>query len=54
MTLATAPIRILVVDDDDVSREVIALLLERGGYEVNTAGSGDAALLRLRVEMVFC
>ncbi len=51
MTLAMAPVRILVVDDDDVSREVIALLLEQGGYEVNTASSGDAALLRLGAEM---
>jgi CheY-like chemotaxis protein len=50
MTLDT-PVRILVVDDDDVSREVIAMLLESTGYEVNTADSGDAALLRLGAEM---
>jgi CheY-like chemotaxis protein len=37
----------MVVDDDDVSREVIALLLEEEGYAVDTAVSGDAALLRL-------
>jgi CheY-like chemotaxis protein len=41
------PVRILVVDDDAVSREVIALHLERAGYAVETAESGDAALLRL-------
>jgi CheY-like chemotaxis protein len=51
MTLDVTPVRVLVVDDDDVSREVIALLLEREGYEVNTAGSGDAALLRLGAQM---
>jgi CheY-like chemotaxis protein len=41
------PVRILVVDDDAVSREVIALHLERAGYAVETAESGDSALLRL-------
>jgi CheY-like chemotaxis protein/HPt (histidine-containing phosphotransfer) domain-containing protein len=41
------PVRILVVDDDAVSREVIALHLEVAGYAVETAESGDAALLRL-------
>jgi len=41
------PVCILVVDDDAVSREVIALHLERAGYAVETAESGDAALLRL-------
>jgi CheY-like chemotaxis protein len=41
------PVRILVVDDDAVSREVIALHLEAAGYAVETAESGDAALLRL-------
>jgi CheY-like chemotaxis protein/HPt (histidine-containing phosphotransfer) domain-containing protein len=42
-----APVRILVVDDDAVSREVIALHLAAAGYAVETAESGDAALLRL-------
>lgn len=37
--------RILVVDDDAVSRELLALLLAREGYEIETADSGDAALL---------
>jgi CheY-like chemotaxis protein/HPt (histidine-containing phosphotransfer) domain-containing protein len=41
------PSRILVVDDDAVSRELIALHLEGAGYSVETAESGDAALLRL-------
>jgi CheY-like chemotaxis protein len=47
MDIDTAPVRILVVDDDAVSREVIALHLEGAGYAVETAESGDAALLRL-------
>jgi len=41
------PMRVLVVDDDELSREVIALLLANEGHEVETADSGDAALLRL-------
>lgn len=38
------PLRILVVDDDTLSREVLALLLEHAGYAVETADSGDAAI----------
>jgi CheY-like chemotaxis protein len=41
------PVEILVVDDDALSREVLALLLQNEGYAVETADSGDAALLRL-------
>jgi CheY-like chemotaxis protein len=47
MNFDMLPVRILVVDDDAVSREVIALHLARAGYAVETAESGDAALLRL-------
>jgi CheY-like chemotaxis protein len=42
------PVRILVVDDDALSREVLALLLQGAGYAVETADSGDAALLHLQ------
>ena len=42
------PVRVLVVDDDDLSREVLALLLQGAGYAVETAESGDAALLHLQ------
>jgi CheY-like chemotaxis protein/HPt (histidine-containing phosphotransfer) domain-containing protein len=48
MDIDMVPVRILVVDDDAVSREVIALHLEAAGYAVETAESGDAALRRLR------
>ncbi len=41
-------VRVLVIDDDDLSREVFALLLNSAGYTVDTAGSGDAALLQLQ------
>ena len=47
MSKETIPVRVLVVDDDEVSREVLAVLLEGAGYAVNTADSGDAALLHL-------
>jgi CheY-like chemotaxis protein len=42
------PVQILVVDDDALSREVLALLLQNAGYTVETADSGDAALLHLK------
>jgi CheY-like chemotaxis protein len=42
------PVQILVVDDDALSREVLALLLYGAGYAVETADSGDAALLYLQ------
>ena len=42
------PARVLVVDDDALSREVFALLLQDAGYAVETADSGDAALLYLQ------
>jgi CheY-like chemotaxis protein len=42
------PIQILVIDDDEVSREVLQLLLHGAGYAVETADSGDTALLHLQ------
>lgn len=44
----SAALQILVVDDDEVSREVLSLLLGGQGYAVETADSGDAALAHLR------
>lgn len=44
----STPLRVLIVDDDALSREVLALLLEHAGYSVSTADSGDAAVGRLR------
>jgi CheY-like chemotaxis protein len=37
-------VRILIVDDDELSREVLALLANDAGYEVDAVDSGDAAL----------
>ena len=42
------PFRILVIDDDALSRELLTLLLLRDGYAVDSAESGDAALEALR------
>ncbi len=41
-------LRVLVIDDDDLSREVFALMLNSAGYAVETADSGDAALSHLQ------
>jgi CheY-like chemotaxis protein/HPt (histidine-containing phosphotransfer) domain-containing protein len=41
-------LRVLVVDDDELSREVLAVLLQGAGYAVEAVDSGDAALLSLR------
>jgi two-component system nitrate/nitrite response regulator NarL len=43
-----APTRVLVVDDHDLFRTGLRLLLEQHGYEVAVAGCGEAALRRLR------
>ncbi|MGF7180997.1 Hpt domain-containing response regulator [Tunturiibacter psychrotolerans] len=37
-------VRILIVDDDELSREVLTLLADDAGYEVDAADSGHAAL----------
>jgi CheY-like chemotaxis protein len=42
------PLQVLVVDDDEISREVLATLIQAEGYEVETVTSGDGALRRLR------
>lgn len=41
------PLRILIVDDDALSREVLSLLLEHAGYVVSAADSGEAAVCQL-------
>ena len=38
---------ILIVDDDDTQRQLLAALAERFGYQVECASSGDEALVRL-------
>jgi len=36
--------KVLVVEDDDDARDALALLLASQGYELETAGDGDAAI----------
>ena len=38
---------VLVVDDEKGMRDTVAEILEDAGYEVTTAATGDAALVRL-------
>jgi CheY-like chemotaxis protein/HPt (histidine-containing phosphotransfer) domain-containing protein len=44
MKADSIPVRVLVVDDDAMSRELLGVLLEAEGYAVETADSGEAAL----------
>ncbi len=48
MTPQPRPVRVLVVDDDQMSRDLFRLLLRAEGYSVKCADSGDAALELLR------
>jgi CheY-like chemotaxis protein len=41
-------VRILIVDDDEVSRDVLTRLAEDAGYEAEGSATGDAALLHLQ------
>jgi DNA-binding response OmpR family regulator len=43
-----APVRVLVVDDDDVIRQLICLNLELEGFEVYQAADGLDALAKVR------
>ena len=40
--------RVLVIDDDEAIRELLALVLDEEGYAVQTAGDGRAALALLQ------
>lgn len=40
--------RILIIDDDDGVREVLRLMLESGGYEVEDASDGYEGVKRFR------
>jgi CheY-like chemotaxis protein len=48
--MSTSPVRrrILVVDDEEVIRELFTRLLQKEGYEVATAENGFDALLKLK------
>jgi DNA-binding response OmpR family regulator len=38
--MESRPTKVLVIEDDDYSREVLALILEAEGYEMESAGEG--------------
>jgi len=44
----TGPTRVLVVEDNEVAREGLAVVLQRAGYEVALAANGREALDLLR------
>ncbi|HSP36954.1 MAG TPA: response regulator [Frankiaceae bacterium] len=46
--MTDAPVRVLVVDDDDVIRQLICLNLELEGFEVYQAADGLDALAKVR------
>jgi two-component system chemotaxis response regulator CheB len=45
---ASRPIRVLVVDDSAVAREVLSATLRRAGFEVETAFGAESAHIRIR------
>ena len=47
MSPPATPERVLIVDDDAMSRELLGVLLEAEGYAVESAESGEAALALL-------
>jgi CheY-like chemotaxis protein/HPt (histidine-containing phosphotransfer) domain-containing protein len=44
MMAQSIPLRVLVVDDDAMSRDLLGVLLDAEGYAVESADSGEAAL----------
>jgi CheY-like chemotaxis protein len=49
MPLATAPFRVMLVDDEPVIRELVQAMLEGGGVEVRCVESGARALQEAHV-----
>lgn len=50
--MAQAPIRVLLVEDDQDNRELTAEVLEAAGFAVTPAASGDLALAALTASAV--
>jgi CheY-like chemotaxis protein len=50
--MSETPYRILVVDDNDLNRDLLVRQLERKGYEVLTASDGRQALELINLEPV--
>jgi CheY-like chemotaxis protein len=45
---AAGPVQVLLIDDDDLSRELLTLLLSGEEFEIAAVDSGEAAMQRLR------
>lgn len=45
-TTSSAPLRVLIVEDDESNSEVLTLLLEMGGHTVSAASTARDALVR--------
>ncbi len=48
-----SPIRLLLIEDDELSREFLTIQLSAEGYSVHPVESGDAALLHLALPAAF-
>jgi DNA-binding NtrC family response regulator len=48
--LVSRPLRVLVVDDEEVIRDILSTLLEREGWHVTTASNGSRALTAFDAE----
>ena len=48
MKIGDVPFRLLLIEDDELSREVLTLQMAAQGYQVESAESGDTALLQLQ------
>jgi len=46
--VSAAPLRVLVVDDDDAGRYLVSLIVASAGYEAIEASNGQEALIRAR------
>jgi CheY-like chemotaxis protein len=49
MTQALSNVRVVVLDDDEGTRELVSLILQESGAEVSMAGDAETALLMLEV-----
>ena len=50
LTTSSAPLRVLIVEDDESNSEVLKLLLELGGHTVTTVATAHEALERAGAE----
>ncbi len=52
MSNGADPGRVLLIDDDELSREILELLLVEAGWEIVASGSGEEAVAGLRAGVV--